>query len=229
MGSNCRSAVTAVPTDSCGNGSSSGSGGEQSNSHHQDIRLSEEWAASLTTRTVVDVESVRAVRARRPWEPWDASSSVVDLLTVMASTPALPGAACRGHHDLFDSAHGSSPEAKTARTKCMTICARCRVRDACHEWAAGLSDRQRRTLGVVGGIAPDTPARDGSGTGRRPGSAPRTDVDPSPLAYRHGRAHRKAQRDRISELRSARRAARSAASKAAMKAGICTHGLSSSA
>jgi hypothetical protein len=53
-----------------------------------------------------------------------ASGEVLGLLDGIA--PSLPGAACRGKHDLFDTAHRDP----SARAAALAICADCRCRPA---------------------------------------------------------------------------------------------------
>ncbi|MCV7150528.1 WhiB family transcriptional regulator [Mycolicibacterium pyrenivorans] len=70
--------------------------------------------------------------------------NVTDLLAELAAhTPALPGALCRDHVDVFDSETTEAVEAA------ITICGNCPARAACERWSTAMDPR--RLLGVVAG------------------------------------------------------------------------------
>ncbi len=161
---------------------------------------------------------------------WPARQTL-DLASVLLTDPALPDAACRGHHELFDRATIGDAD---AQREALTMCGHCAERTRCHDWSQTLTDRERRALGVVGGgiyvraKSPDIVARHSRQLGqalvrpegKRETARNRASVSagatkPARVVPDHGRRHREAQRARIEAQRAARRAARSAASKQA--------------
>ncbi len=80
--------------------------------------------------------------------------SAVDRLLdeLAAAIPALPEAACRGRHELFD----AQPEdrhpdiARRLEQTALGICATCAALEPCREWLAGLEPNQR-PYGVTAG------------------------------------------------------------------------------
>jgi WhiB family redox-sensing transcriptional regulator len=75
----------------------------------------------------------------------------LDLLTVLADTPNLPDAACRGKHQLFDASIGSNVKARQAQRVFAELCASCPVLEQCRDWADTLAPRERQALGVRAG------------------------------------------------------------------------------
>lgn len=140
---------------------------------------------------------------------WPQRSSV-DLASVLMSTPAMPGAACRGKAELFDAAVGAGAEAQQAQRRCVAVCSGCPSIEVCRQWASGLPERERQALGVVGGIAPEVPAK------RQPQPetviAARSEPRRADTMAGMPREH---QRRQIEAQRAARRAARVAAHKQA--------------
>lgn len=76
------------------------------------------------------------------------------LAELAAGIPDLPGAACRGRHQLFDppgeGVLRDEPAEVARRQAAITICNRCPVLDACAVWVASLPRRQR-PVGVIAG------------------------------------------------------------------------------
>jgi hypothetical protein len=73
--------------------------------------------------------------ARKRREP--ASASISDTLTGLID-PRLFGAACIGHHELFDAErdHERTPEREARHAAACLICAQCPVIAACRQVAA---------------------------------------------------------------------------------------------
>ncbi|BBX38922.1 hypothetical protein MSIM_03730 [Mycobacterium simiae] len=95
-----------------------------------------------------------------------ADNIAASVLGVVALTPSFPRAACRGSGELYDRASdGDAPAQRDA----VAICNGCPERARCAGWVAGLSDRERRQLGVVGGecFAPERNADALAKVGRR--------------------------------------------------------------
>ena len=67
----------------------------------------------------------------------------MSFLDLIANTPRLPGAACRGHAPLFDEGHEEGPA--------LALCGHCRALQACRAWFYGLTPGQR-PVGVVAGL-----------------------------------------------------------------------------
>jgi WhiB family redox-sensing transcriptional regulator len=72
------------------------------------------------------------------------------LFAALAGIPRLPGAACRGHHELFDPHHGDAPERPGAEAKALALCHRCPALAGCSAWFDGLPPKQR-PHGVIAG------------------------------------------------------------------------------
>ena len=84
------------------------------------------------------------------------------LFAALGGIPRLPGAACRGRWELFD-----SPDATDIAAAIQT-CSSCPARYRCAEWVASLSPKQRPAGVVAGQIhIPITPEQT-----RRRGKAP---------------------------------------------------------
>lgn len=139
--------------------------------------------------------------------PWAASSSELDLLSILVSTPSMPNCSCRNHVDLFDAAvDGNRQEREAAQQVCAVVCSRCPAFDRCQQLAATMTPAERSRLGVVAGLLPEPKvkpapaipgpvrAADGSTTGGR--------------VVGTQRRHREHQRRLIEAQRAARRAAR---------------------
>ena len=80
--------------------------------------------------------------------------TIAELLADLAHTPQLPGAACRGRWELFDTAatRGSGPVTMhQARSQALEICMGCPALDACRHWLNHLPPEQR-PRGVTAGI-----------------------------------------------------------------------------
>lgn len=78
------------------------------------------------------------------------SVDLVALLRDLTRVPPLPGAACRGHAELFDAAL-----VNVKITAALRICAECPVIEPCRRWASSLPARDR--VGVFAGV--HTPIR----------------------------------------------------------------------
>lgn len=79
-----------------------------------------------------------------------------DTLLAELATPVLPGARCRGRHELFDAAIGDSPrgpqdERDYAREAAARICRQCPALASCREWFESLPHEQR-PLGVTAAV-----------------------------------------------------------------------------
>ena len=74
-------------------------------------------------------------------------SQLESLLGALAAAPALPGAACRGEHDLYDAAADGDPAAVELASM---VCGDCVCLAACQEWVDSLPKR-KRPLGICGG------------------------------------------------------------------------------
>jgi len=75
----------------------------------------------------------------------------VELLAeILAGTPKLPGAACRGHVEQFDRAADGD---RDAAQQAVEVCRRCPVLTECRAWADHIRGR-KRPAGVLGGQAP---------------------------------------------------------------------------
>ncbi|KLO42375.1 hypothetical protein ABW17_12075 [Mycobacterium nebraskense] len=92
-----------------------------------------------------------------------------ELLADVLSTPALPGAACIGSHEVFDAAD-KDPGAQAAALR---ICARCPVITACGSWAA--TQTWPANLVIAGRVTAEPPKRP------RPTRLPQK---PAPFAHR---------------------------------------------
>lgn len=82
-------------------------------------------------------------------------TALAELLDALGAAPALPGACCRGAHELFDKTIHSDRGApntsvSTARRKALDICATCPALAACTAWIESLPPRHR-PHGVVAG------------------------------------------------------------------------------
>lgn len=92
-----------------------------------------------------------ATRARR--DATLAGGEIGLLGAILTGVPALPRAACRGQHHLFDPAgHNESPESVTQRhSLAVAVCATCPELAACRRWLNSLPARARPP-GVTAGI-----------------------------------------------------------------------------
>lgn len=82
--------------------------------------------------------------------------SAADLFGALGAIPALPGALCRGHSELWDEPPQRDPDAEGTAERlsyALRCCGRCPALDPCRKWFDGLPAR-RRPPGVVAGIAP---------------------------------------------------------------------------
>jgi hypothetical protein len=96
---------------------------------------------------------------------------LTDLLSALAGTPRLEGAACVGRHELFDLRDISDPDRAEVEARGVKIClTECGAYSQCRDWIQSLPARQRPS-GVVAGVVrrPRTPAP----VGRMPGSGRR--------------------------------------------------------
>jgi hypothetical protein len=73
---------------------------------------------------------------------------VIDLFAALRGFPALPGAACRGKHHLFDEVIG--PDRDRIQAEALRICAACEELLPCRRWLMSLP-RRERPYGVVAG------------------------------------------------------------------------------
>jgi WhiB family transcriptional regulator, redox-sensing transcriptional regulator len=77
---------------------------------------------------------------------------LADLFGALAAAPRLPGAACVGRHELFDSKHESDPNRAEAEAAAMKIClTECGAYSQCRDWIQSLP-ASRRPSGVVAGV-----------------------------------------------------------------------------
>ncbi|SHQ69014.1 Uncharacterised protein [Mycobacteroides abscessus subsp. abscessus] len=78
-----------------------------------------------------------------------------DTLLAELATPVLPGARCRGRHELFDAAigdgRGALDERDYARQAAARICRQCPALASCREWFDSLPHEQR-PLGVTAAV-----------------------------------------------------------------------------
>lgn len=162
---------------------------------------------------VVELRRTDAIRGQRLWPARDITPELAAAVTL---APAMPGAACTGMHKLFDLAATGNAD---AQRQALTVCSGCRQRARCAEWADTLTGRERRDLGVVGGLAPVVPVKcqsEATSETRIAGaerlSARRKARRGTPVLDRQQRA---AQRARIERRRRERRVAREAATRAA--------------
>lgn len=74
------------------------------------------------------------------------------LLAAIGAAPALPGARCRGRHQLFDSGPpGKHHDTRDARhAQALALCNRCPSLRRCEDWIDSLP-KSRRPAGVVAG------------------------------------------------------------------------------
>jgi hypothetical protein len=72
---------------------------------------------------------------------------ITDLVTMMTTTPDLPGAACVDERATFDAVLEDATDVGRA----VRICARCPALAACSRWVASLPPLQRPG-GVTGGL-----------------------------------------------------------------------------
>ncbi|WOC12616.1 transcriptional regulator [Gordonia sp. MP11Mi] len=90
-------------------------------------------------------------------------TGTIDLLSkVLADSPKLTGAACIGHHELFDAkSPDETPETVEDRhERAAALCWQCPALDDCTEWASSLS-RSARPAGLVATRAPRPGPRPG--------------------------------------------------------------------
>lgn len=75
-----------------------------------------------------------------------------DLLQVMAGTPRLDGALCRGRHEWFDLPDRRAPrqEARRHINRAKQLCAACPALTPCAQWLNQLAPRHRPP-GIVAG------------------------------------------------------------------------------
>jgi hypothetical protein len=74
-----------------------------------------------------------------------------DLSAALGAIPRLPGAACRGNHDLFDLRDLDDPDRADVGADAMAICERCPALAACEQWLAS-TPPHLRPYGVVAGL-----------------------------------------------------------------------------
>ncbi len=74
------------------------------------------------------------------------------LFEAIGLAPSLPGAACRGRHDLFDppEAHTKPENAHAAEQAALRICSWCPALARCENWYETLP-RGWKPLGVIAG------------------------------------------------------------------------------
>ncbi|MGH3548413.1 MAG: WhiB family transcriptional regulator [Pseudonocardiaceae bacterium] len=87
------------------------------------VYLGEEVTPTLPGTVVVNTGAV------------DREGTVRLLSAILADSPRLPGAACRGRHALFDPIRGNEPgfqrQEQRRRTDAARLCAGCPVRAQC--------------------------------------------------------------------------------------------------
>lgn len=78
--------------------------------------------------------------------------SAMGLFDALGMAVALPGARCRGRHQLFDEAQPGEDvdNANDRHSRALVLCAECPALAKCADWVDGLPKRDRPT-GVVGG------------------------------------------------------------------------------
>jgi hypothetical protein len=77
-------------------------------------------------------------------------TAVGDLFAALAAIPALPGANCRGKHDLFDLRDVNDADRDDAEAHALSLCRQCEALAGCSRWFDSLPPRQRPT-GVIAG------------------------------------------------------------------------------
>lgn len=90
-----------------------------------------------------------------------------DTLVAELATPVLPGARCRGRHELFDAAigegqRGAKDDRDYARDAAVRICRQCPALGSCRQWFESLPDEQRPfgvTAAVVVNVYPPRKTR----------------------------------------------------------------------
>lgn len=83
------------------------------------------------------------------------TAALADVLEALGGIPALPGARCRGRHQLFDATihsdrGGPTARVNDARRDALAVCASCPALEPCRTWVNSLPPR-RRPHGVVAG------------------------------------------------------------------------------
>ncbi len=91
--------------------------------------------------------------------------SAIDRLfaELAASIPALPGAACKGRHQLFDpQPDDRHPDiARRLENTALSICKTCPALEPCRAWLAGLEPHQRPFGVTAGKVRRERPRRRG--------------------------------------------------------------------
>lgn len=80
-------------------------------------------------------------------------SAFDDLIAALTVGPALPGARCRGRHELFDPPEHDEgpPKQRQRQATALPICNACPALDPCKTWLESLP-KDRRPQGVVAGL-----------------------------------------------------------------------------
>lgn len=79
-----------------------------------------------------------------------------DLLDSLAGIPRLPGALCRGHHDVFDppwSEHEDKTDREQRIAFALKLCRSCPALASCTQWLDSLPPKQRPHGVVAGQVA----------------------------------------------------------------------------
>ena len=69
---------------------------------------------------------------------------------IVAHVPALPGAACRAHVELYDAASTFGPGMREARRQALEVCHSCPALQACRDWSDSMP-ALARPHGVLAG------------------------------------------------------------------------------
>lgn len=76
--------------------------------------------------------------------------NVQALFAALGGIPALPGAACRSRHDVFDLLPGTSPDRDDLAAEALAVCRGCPALVGCGQWFDSLPPTQR-PVGVIAG------------------------------------------------------------------------------
>jgi hypothetical protein len=72
------------------------------------------------------------------------------LFAAIAAIPRLPGARCRGRHELFDPWDANDPDRPDVEEEALALCRCCPALAGCEAWFDSLGSKQR-PHGVVAG------------------------------------------------------------------------------
>jgi Transcription factor WhiB len=75
---------------------------------------------------------------------------LASLFGALGGIPLLPGARCRGQHDLFDPRDVSDPDCGDIEAQALALCRQCPALAGCSAWFEALPAK-RRPQGVIAG------------------------------------------------------------------------------